>query len=41
MDVVPALEADWRSDPFALMDAGDRYVGRGTADMTGFLALAT
>ena len=41
MDVVPALEADWRSDPFALVEDGDRYVGRGTADMKGFLALAT
>jgi acetylornithine deacetylase len=41
MDVVPALEADWRSDPFALVEDGDHYVGRGTADMKGFLALAT
>ncbi len=41
MDVVPALEADWRSDPFALLEDGERYVGRGTADMKGFLALAT
>jgi acetylornithine deacetylase len=40
MDVVPAEELDWRSDPFTLFDAGDRYVGRGTADMKGFLALA-
>jgi acetylornithine deacetylase len=40
MDVVPADEAEWRSDPFELTDAGDRYVGRGTADMKGFLALA-
>ncbi len=40
MDVVPAEEADWRSDPFTLTDAGDRFVGRGTADMKGFLALA-
>ena len=40
MDVVPADEADWRSDPFELTEAGDRYVGRGTADMKGFLALA-
>jgi acetylornithine deacetylase len=40
MDVVPAEEADWRSDPFTMLDAGDRYVGRGTADMKGFLALA-
>ena len=41
MDVVPALEPGWQSDPFALTEAGDRYVGRGTADMKGFLALAT
>lgn len=41
MDVVPADEHGWRSDPFELTDAGDRYVGRGTADMKGFLALAT
>ena len=40
MDVVPAEEADWRSDPFTLTEAGDRYVGRGAADMKGFLALA-
>ncbi len=40
MDVVPAEEADWRSDPFALAESADRYAGRGTADMKGFLALA-
>jgi acetylornithine deacetylase len=40
MDVVPAEESDWVSDPFTLIDAGDRYIGRGTADMKGFLALA-
>jgi acetylornithine deacetylase len=40
MDVVPAQEPDWHSDPFILFDAGDRYVGRGTADMKGFVALA-
>jgi acetylornithine deacetylase len=40
MDVVPAEESDWRSDPFILTESGDRYVGRGTADMKGFLALA-
>jgi acetylornithine deacetylase len=40
MDVVPADEPDWRSDPFTMIDAGDRYVGRGTADMKGFLAVA-
>ena len=40
MDVVPAEETDWRSDPFTLTDAGDRLIGRGSADMKGFLALA-
>jgi acetylornithine deacetylase len=41
MDTVPALEPSWSSSPFDLRDAGDRWVGRGTADMKGFLALAT
>lgn len=41
MDVVPADEAGWRNDPFALTDEGDRWVGRGSCDMKGFLALAT
>ncbi|HEX2253706.1 MAG TPA: acetylornithine deacetylase [Thermoanaerobaculia bacterium] len=45
MDVVPAGEAagetGWTSDPFVLTDRGDRFVGRGSADMKGFLALAT
>jgi acetylornithine deacetylase len=40
MDVVPAREEGWESDPFILTDRGDRYVGRGTCDMKGFLALA-
>ena len=40
MDVVPAEESDWRSDPFTLTELDDRFVGRGTADMKGFLALA-
>lgn len=40
MDAVPAREAGWNSDPFTLTDAGDRYVGRGSADMKGFLAVA-
>lgn len=40
MDVVPAEEEGWSSDPFALADAGDRYVARGSCDMKGFLALA-
>lgn len=41
MDAVPALESTWESDPFTLTDRDDRYVGRGTADMKGFLAVAT
>ena len=41
MDAVPARETTWDSDPFTLTDAGDRWVGRGTADMKGFLAVAT
>jgi acetylornithine deacetylase len=40
MDVVPAEEPDWRSDPFRLTRSGDTWVGRGAADMKGFLALA-
>ncbi len=40
LDVVPADEAGWESDPFTLTDRGDRWVGRGSCDMKGFLALA-
>lgn len=40
MDVVPAEEEGWRSDPFHLTDAGDRWIARGACDMKGFLALA-
>ncbi|HEX5758614.1 MAG TPA: acetylornithine deacetylase [Thermoanaerobaculia bacterium] len=40
MDVVPAEEEGWESDPFALADRGDRWVARGACDMKGFLALA-
>src|SRR6202035_5716977 len=40
MDVVPAEEEAWESDPFVLADRGDRWVGRGACDMKGFLALA-
>lgn len=41
MDAVPAREPDWESDPFTLTEREDRYVGRGAADMKGFLAAAT
>lgn len=40
MDVVPADEEGWRNDPFSLTDEGNRWVGRGSCDMKGFLALA-
>ena len=40
MDVVPAEEPEWQSDPFRMEERDDRLVGRGTADMKGFLALA-
>lgn len=40
MDVVPAEEPGWTSDPFTLTDRGDRWVARGACDMKGFLALA-
>lgn len=40
MDVVPAEEAGWQSDPFTLTDRGDRWVARGACDMKGFLAIA-
>lgn len=40
LDVVPAGEPGWESDPFTLTDGDDRWTGRGTADMKGFLALA-
>lgn len=40
MDVVPADEVEWESDPFQLTRRGDHCFGRGVADMKGFLALA-
>ena len=41
MDVVPADEADWRSDPFVLTVSGETLVGRGAADMKGFLRITS
>lgn len=38
MDVVPAEEPQWSSDPFTLRAEGERLFGRGTSDMKGFLA---
>ena len=40
MDVVPAGEPQWKSDPFTLRLDGERLYGRGTTDMKGFLAAA-
>ncbi|MCB1057541.1 MAG: acetylornithine deacetylase [Acidobacteria bacterium] len=40
MDVVPALEPEWRSDPFTLLDTGETLIARGSSDMKGFVALA-
>lgn len=40
MDVVPADEAEWQSDPFTLTERDGRLFGRGSSDMKGFLALA-
>jgi acetylornithine deacetylase len=37
-DVVPADGAGWSADPFVLTERGDRLIGRGAADMKGFIA---
>ncbi|MCP3977542.1 MAG: acetylornithine deacetylase [bacterium] len=39
-DCVPVDGQAWTTDPFALTLQGDRLVGRGTADMKGFVASA-
>lgn len=41
MDTVPAVEPGWETDPFELVEAGDRWFARGASDMKGFLALAS
>lgn len=40
LDVVPANEPEWRTDPFTLTETEDAYIGRGACDMKGFVALA-
>ncbi len=40
VDVVPADEPGWSTDPFTLYEEGDRYFARGACDMKGFDCLA-
>ena len=40
LDVVPAGEPDWESDPFQVTERDGKLFGRGTADMKGFVALS-
>ncbi len=40
MDVVPALEPGWQSEPFTLTERESGYAGRGACDMKGSVALA-
>jgi acetylornithine deacetylase len=38
-DVVPVDGQPWTSDPFRLVETEKRFIGRGTSDMKGFIAL--
>jgi acetylornithine deacetylase len=38
-DVVPVDGQHWRTDPFVLTEHGERFYGRGSCDMKGFLAV--
>ncbi len=40
LDVVPADEPGWNTKPFRMAEVDERYVGRGTCDMKGSVALA-
>jgi acetylornithine deacetylase len=40
LDVVPADEPGWRTDPFKLAETNEDYIARGACDMKGFVALA-
>lgn len=37
-DVVPVEDQTWRTDPFVLTQDEDKFYGRGTCDMKGFIA---
>ena len=39
-DVVPVDGQDWSGDPFAFHRRGDRWYGRGSCDMKGFIGIA-
>jgi acetylornithine deacetylase len=39
-DVVPVSGQSWNTDPFRLVEQDGHFVGRGTSDMKGFIALA-
>lgn len=39
-DVVPVDGQPWSTDPFQVVQKGERLYGRGTCDMKGFLAIA-
>jgi acetylornithine deacetylase len=39
-DVVPVEGQAWTTDPFVMVARDDRFYGRGTADMKGFIATA-
>jgi len=39
-DVVPVDGQDWSSDPFAFSQRSDRWYGRGSCDMKGFIGIA-
>ena len=37
-DVVPVTNQNWSSDPFQLVEQDDKWFGRGSCDMKGFIA---
>lgn len=38
-DVVPVTGQNWTYPPFAVTDTGDKWYGRGTTDMKGYIAI--